>query len=377
LPETFPGIHFDSNGVCNYCASYEPVKVLGEEALVNLLKSYQGKGDQYDCIAPISGGRDSAFVLHQLVTKYKMRTLALTVDSGFITPEGLRNIEQITRALKVEHVYLRNEKGMNTARKNTRLKFQGWLKKPSINTIIPVLNSGDKTMNLQMTRYAHNHRIPLLFGGNRFGNSTIEQDHWKTGYMGIFPDEHGGYTTGEKMRILFKFIGEYMKDPTNFRLPIVREYLAGGAVYYFEWMFSPRDVRGIGFWNFIYYDERVIVPTIKHELGWTGASDTTTTWRIDDSAYPLINYLYFILVGITEHDEMFSKMVREGQISREEALKRCESDSQPRLPSLASSFAELGVTKEQVDKACRPYRAQLLKKLVGPERAKVLHESLN
>jgi len=32
LPETFPGIEFDEDGVCNYCLDYDPVKVYGEEA---------------------------------------------------------------------------------------------------------------------------------------------------------------------------------------------------------------------------------------------------------------------------------------------------------------------------------------------------------
>ena len=33
LPETFPGIRFDEKGVCNYCTSYHPIKVLGETKL--------------------------------------------------------------------------------------------------------------------------------------------------------------------------------------------------------------------------------------------------------------------------------------------------------------------------------------------------------
>lgn len=37
LPETFPGIEFDEDGVCNYCRDYEPVKVFGEEAFEKVL----------------------------------------------------------------------------------------------------------------------------------------------------------------------------------------------------------------------------------------------------------------------------------------------------------------------------------------------------
>lgn len=44
LPETFPGIEFDEYGVCNYCRTYEPVKVFGEEKLKERLEEYRNKG---------------------------------------------------------------------------------------------------------------------------------------------------------------------------------------------------------------------------------------------------------------------------------------------------------------------------------------------
>ena len=117
LPETFPGIEFDENGVCNYCLNYEPVKIFGEEEFKKVLSKYRNKGEKYDCIVPISGGRDSSFVLHQMVKKYKMRVLTLTVDSGALLPEGYRNIKRVTEVLNVEHVWLKDEKQIETAQK--------------------------------------------------------------------------------------------------------------------------------------------------------------------------------------------------------------------------------------------------------------------
>jgi hypothetical protein len=117
LPETFPGIEFDENGVCNYCLNYEPVKVFGEKEFERVLSKYINKGEKYDCIVPISGGRDSSFVLHQMVKRYKMRVLTLTVDSGAILPEGCRNIKRVTEVLNVEHVWLKDEKQIETAHK--------------------------------------------------------------------------------------------------------------------------------------------------------------------------------------------------------------------------------------------------------------------
>ena len=99
-----------------------------------------------------------------------------------------------------------------------------------------------------------------------------------------------------------------------------------------------------------------------HRIGWRGADDTTTTWRIDDSAYALINYIYFYLAGIDEHVELFSKMIRAGQITREEAYHRCRSDSRPRIRSLDQGFGELGVSAEQVHNALDRYRVKIIEK---------------
>jgi hypothetical protein len=364
LPETFPGIEFDEGGVCNYCHTYQPMEVLGEAKLEKVLAHYRNKEGQYDCIAPISGGRDSAFVLYQMVKIYKMRTLALTVDSGFILPEGYRNIKRVTEALNVKHVFLRDEKQIETAQRNTKLKFQGWLKKPSIHTIVPVLNSGDKTMNLRMAKYAKEHGIPLIMGGNVVGNCTIEQEHWKTGYLGVFPDEHGVYTLPDRARLMLLFLGEYMKNTSNLKLPILKEYITGILIYFFESKFRPNGVNFLGFWDYIYWNESEIVATVGSKLGWQGAADHTTTWRIDDSAYPLINYLYYKLVGFTENDEMYSKMIREGQLTRNEALTRVSLDHKSQWihgPRLLTSLEELGVTKEEVDEALKRYKETLWK----------------
>jgi hypothetical protein len=364
LPETFPGIEFDEKGVCNYCGTYEKIHVKGESALEQELAKYRGKGEKFDCLVPISGGRDSSFVLHQIVRKYHMRALAATVDSGAILPEGYRNIQQVTDALSVEHVWIKDERHIETSKRNTRIKFHAWLKKPSINTIVPVLNAGDKQMNLRLFRCAHEKKIPLVLGGNNIGNSTFEQEHFKTGFMGVFPNERGYYSGFDKTKLALKFGWEFMRNYHNCHWSIFREYLGGAFVYFFESLQKPDDVTPLGFYDYIYWNEKEVLSTVFNEVGWQGAADTTATWRIDDAAYPLIDYLYLRLVGFNEFAEFYSKMVREGQLSRSEALERCASDSAPRIPSLLSVLEELGVTKEEVDQVLENYRTKLLKKIL-------------
>lgn len=50
LPSTTPNIRFDSNGICNYCAVYEPKQVMGEERFLKALQDYKlkNKSKKYD-----------------------------------------------------------------------------------------------------------------------------------------------------------------------------------------------------------------------------------------------------------------------------------------------------------------------------------------
>lgn len=76
LPETFPNITFDNQGVCNYCLDYKRITYLGEKALEDIFASNRHAEAEYDCIVPVSGGRDSAFVLHQIANKFNLKALA-------------------------------------------------------------------------------------------------------------------------------------------------------------------------------------------------------------------------------------------------------------------------------------------------------------
>lgn len=363
LPETFPGIKYNEEGVCIYCEENEKVEVEGEAAFEEILLRFRGVGRDYDCIVPISGGRDSAYVLHQMVRKYKMRVLALTVDSGAILPEGYRNIDKMVKDLNVDHIWLKDDDHIAKTHRNTRIKFKAWMKKPSINTIVPVLNVADKTMNLRIYRYAHEHGIPLVMGGNNIGNSSFEQEYFKTGFMGVFPNNRGQYTNFNKIRLSLLFGWEFLRNTHNWHWSVFHEYLSGAFVYFFESLQKPSDVVPLGFFDYIYWNEEEVVGTIIRDLGWEGASDTTATWRIDDAAYPLIDFLYYSLVGFNEFDEHYSRLIKDGQLTRKTALTRLETE-RLRIPSMVASLNDLGVEMEELTKVVAEYREKLLRKIM-------------
>jgi hypothetical protein len=80
-PVSFPGAEFQAGDVCAYCASHKPFVSLGEGKLKELLQSQ--KGDQYDCVVPLSGGKDSTYILYYVVRELGLRAIAVNYDSGF------------------------------------------------------------------------------------------------------------------------------------------------------------------------------------------------------------------------------------------------------------------------------------------------------
>ena len=109
LPETFPGISFDQEGLCNFCQNLKGKENLKEakerqrKKFDDLLEKYQGKGS-YDCLMAYSGGKDSTYTLTLLRKKYDLKILALTFDNGFIPQETFQNIRKVAENLGIDHL---------------------------------------------------------------------------------------------------------------------------------------------------------------------------------------------------------------------------------------------------------------------------------
>lgn len=103
-----PSINFDEDGVCSYCALHDemdlqfPVGEPGERQLQQLVRSIKesGRGDRYDCIIGVSGGCDSSYLLHELVTR-GLRPLAVHFDNTWNSQIATSNIYTMLDQLDV------------------------------------------------------------------------------------------------------------------------------------------------------------------------------------------------------------------------------------------------------------------------------------
>jgi len=105
LPETFPFIQYDDNGICNICNNYvrrNQPKPINE--LWDLVDKYRNSKGEADCIVPFSGGRDSTYSLHFVKEELGLHPIAFTYDWGMVTDLARRNIARVCGRLGVENI---------------------------------------------------------------------------------------------------------------------------------------------------------------------------------------------------------------------------------------------------------------------------------
>jgi N-acetyl sugar amidotransferase len=107
MPDTKPDLHLDEEGVCNACRSYEKRKEIDWSArrseLLTILDRYRNKdGTNWDCIVPVSGGKDSTYQVVQML-ELGMNPLCVTATTCDLTEIGRKNIENIKK-LGVDYV---------------------------------------------------------------------------------------------------------------------------------------------------------------------------------------------------------------------------------------------------------------------------------
>lgn len=107
MPDSKPDLFLDEEGVCNACRSYERRKevdwTLRHAELEELLNRYRSKdGSNWDCIVPVSGGKDSTSQVLK-VLELGLNPLCVTSTTCDLTDVGRRNLNNI-RQLGVDHV---------------------------------------------------------------------------------------------------------------------------------------------------------------------------------------------------------------------------------------------------------------------------------
>ncbi len=341
LPETMPYIKFDNDGVCNYCRNYELRNIpKPKEELFNLVEPYR-RNNGPECIVPFSGGRDSCYGLHLIVNELKLRPITYTYDWGMVTDLGRRNISRMCAELGVENIIVADD--ISKKRHNIAINLKAWLKSPHLG-MISIFTAGDK----HFFRHVETVKKQTGINLNLWGVNPLEVTHFKSGFLGIKPDfeEERVYTHGISKQLNYQKLRFWamLKSPGYFNRSLW-DTLSGE---YYRSFREKKDYFHI--FDYWCWDEN-IVDNVLDQYDWERSPDTNTTWRIGDGTAAFYNYIYYLIAGFTEHDTFRSNQIREGQISREEALSLVEDENRPRYQNIRWYLDALGMNFKDVIQA--------------------------
>ena len=319
LPGQTPNIDFDASGVCNYCHTYQPVSYQGEAAFVEQLDRFRGADEPYDCLVPISGGRDSSYVLLKLVKDYGMRVLAVNYDNPFTVSQARENIKNAVEALDVPIVHFRN--GDENHRITFRQTVTAWLKRPSP-ALIPIVCIGCKPAWRHIYRVARQRRIHcIISGGNPY-----EAILFKRELVGISRDEAPDKAFYKYVYILRTLVKNRAYLKPRLLLTLARSYLMGNPNSLGIKLIG-RHITWLELFNYIPWDEATILQRIITEMGWDYPRELQSSWRLDCRVKHLVDLMYLSSMNMTDKDDFYAKLVREGRMARGTAVQRLAAEN--------------------------------------------------
>jgi glutamine---fructose-6-phosphate transaminase (isomerizing) len=333
LPETMPFISFNEQGICNYCTTYQPrnkPKPI-EELAVKLDKYRRAQGAEV--IVPLSGGRDSCYGLHAIVKDFKLKPITYTYDWGMVTDLGRRNISRMCDSLGVENIIVSAD--IRKKRRNIRMNLTAWLRNPHLG-LVSLLTSGDK----HFFKYIDHVRESTGVSLNIWSINPLEVTHFKSGFLGVEP------TTTKNVYL------SGMSQQIDYQVKRFKA-MAQGSGYFNRSLFDTlsgeyyrsinKKVDYIQLFDYIRWDVQEINNTLIYWYDWEVAPDTSTTWRIGDGTAAFYNYIYYTMAGFTEHDTFRSNQIREGDLTRDEALALVEDENRPRYQNIKWYLDAIGM----------------------------------
>ena len=113
------------------------------------------------------------------------------------------------------------------------------------------------------------------------------------------------------------------------------------------WRSISTKVDYLHLFDYYQWDEN-ICNSVLDSYQWERAVDTNSTWRIGDATAPFYNYIYYHVAGFTEHDTFRSNQIREGQLTRSQALALVQDENRPRYQNLKWYLDALNLDFEEV-----------------------------
>lgn len=302
----------DEQGICSACRVAEQFeqltdefwarrRTLFEEMIEKIIK--KKKGD-YDCIVPVSGGKDSYYQTHKMVADYGLKPLLVTYHGNNYLPEGDYNRDRMRHAFDADHIVF--GPSVEVLKKLNRLCLRrmgdmNWHAHCGINTY-PII-------------VAVKFQIPLIIWG---------ETNWDISGMHA-PDDFVEFSA--RSRHEHDLRGFEWYDLINDPHEPLREQDVAWAKYPSDEEIIKVGVRGLYIGNFFKWDPNQHTALMREKYGWQASqSQFERTYRVmsnlddryENGAHDLLKFIKF---GYGRASDHASKDIRSGYMTREQGIE--------------------------------------------------------
>lgn len=305
MPETKPDLFIDEKGICSACRSFEKRDEidwnLRKEELFRILERYRSKNNtSYDCLIPVSGGKDSHFQTIKML-EFGMNPLCVTATTDKLSAIGRNNIENL-KNLGVDYIEITTNP--IARRKINRLALAqigdiSWPEHVAIFTI-PV-------------RIAVQFNIPLIIWGensqNEYGGpASAAQNNTLTRR---WLEEFGGLL-GLRVSDLIGQEGIEPKNLIQFTYPSDEELKKVGVTGLFLGYYLPWDG----------YQNALVAQAHGFETYYKAVEGSIVNYEnLDNCQTGIHDYFKFLKFGFGRATDLACLHLRRGRLTRDEALK--------------------------------------------------------
>ncbi len=339
---------FDENGICSGCrTSRQGQKIDWEDRkkkFEKLIEEYRNKdGNGYDCIIPVSGGKDSYYQTHIIKRVYNLNPLLVTYHGNNYTPTGMKNLINMREVFGVDHIFF--TPNIEVLKKMNRLGMRmmgdmNWHAHAGIFTY-PI-------------RVAVQTRTPLMVWGEH-------------GFM----DLGGMHSYNDFVEFTYRYRHEhalrgyewydFLKQALKFGEKLIKQELIPW-IYPSDKEIAEIGVRGTFISNYFKWDANVHGPLMIKKYGFKESEvPFERTYRrmsnLDDMHENGIHdYMKFVKFGYGRATDHACKDIRSGLMTRERAIKIVKKMDHIKSKDLYRWLKYVGWTEKEFDRVADTFR---------------------
>jgi len=298
MMSTRPRITFNDNGKCNACLWAEKKKTINwkyrKNQLEKLLIKFRNIDSEYNCLVPVSGGKDGSYIAYNLKHKYKMRPLCITINPPLQLSLGMVNLKNFSNSgydlVSIDANYDLMQKINYMGLEKIGFPYFGWL--ASIHTAVARVAS---SFNIPLVFYAEDGEVEYGGTSEKQNKQTYDFKYQKKIYMENY------YPLIEKILKKNKYGNFFFQYPKNKKIILTH------WSYYENW--DP-------YRNYL---------TAKKHCGLIESTDTnagtfTNFSQNDQSLYALHTYLMYLKFGFGRASQDSCIEIRRGAMDRDQAI---------------------------------------------------------